>query len=203
MSMQGTRGRWTARRITAAARALFARQGYAGTSLGEVAFGAGVSVGTLQRWFGTKGELFRQVLDDALGPVERLTAELAGDLELAGRSRRAEEAATETLRAVADHFFTAPDAARLALRTLAAPEDLPRGFRIPEGSFLLRAEAGPPEPRAAWARMAAHRAVFATALAVVVADRLDAPLDMELAVSLALPVAAATPAVLAPREVLA
>jgi len=52
--------------VVAAARKLFAEQGYVATSLAEVAAEAGVARPTVFAAFGSKGALLSQVLDEAL-----------------------------------------------------------------------------------------------------------------------------------------
>src|SRR5260370_21567429 len=54
------------RRITAAAAELFAARGYAGTSLSEIAAGAGVAVQTVYAAFGTKVNLLKNAIDVSL-----------------------------------------------------------------------------------------------------------------------------------------
>jgi TetR/AcrR family transcriptional regulator len=63
-------------RILAAARTIFARDGYAGTTVDEVAQAAGISVGALYKYFRTKERLFltvieaaHDVLDQVLGGI--------------------------------------------------------------------------------------------------------------------------------------
>lgn len=51
--------------ILQAAAALFGSQGYAGTSLAQIADGAGVSKATLFKQFPTKSDLFDAIVDDA------------------------------------------------------------------------------------------------------------------------------------------
>lgn len=54
----------TARRILAAARTLFGRDGYVGTTIEAIAREAGVSVQTIYQRFGDKAALIRAQLDD-------------------------------------------------------------------------------------------------------------------------------------------
>ena len=61
----------TRRDILAAAGSLFREHGYAGTSMPQIAVGAGVVVETIYRAFGSKAGLFREVIESALagGPT--------------------------------------------------------------------------------------------------------------------------------------
>src|SRR5262245_10463436 len=73
-----TRAARKQRAILDAATALFLRQGYPGTSTGQVAELAGVSKQTLYRYFPDKNQLLRAVVLDAVaGTVDRLLAALA------------------------------------------------------------------------------------------------------------------------------
>ncbi|MEX1143187.1 MAG: TetR/AcrR family transcriptional regulator [Thermoleophilaceae bacterium] len=56
------KGRRTQRRILDAARAVFARSGYVGARMSDVADEAGLSMGGLYRYFGNKEELFAQLV---------------------------------------------------------------------------------------------------------------------------------------------
>ncbi|MEV5743438.1 helix-turn-helix domain-containing protein [Microbispora rosea] len=64
---QGTRraaqARATRRRITDAARELFLRQGYASTTLDQIAAGAGVAVQTVYFHFGNKATVLKEIVD--------------------------------------------------------------------------------------------------------------------------------------------
>jgi TetR/AcrR family transcriptional regulator len=55
--------------ILTAAEALFARQGYAATSVREIAERADVNPAMVHYYFGSKHDLLRQVLDNALEPL--------------------------------------------------------------------------------------------------------------------------------------
>lgn len=54
----------TRRRIRAAARALFERQGFAGATIAGIAAEAGVSVQTVYSIFGSKGAILREMMDE-------------------------------------------------------------------------------------------------------------------------------------------
>lgn len=81
------RGIATRARLLAAAEDLFTRQGYEGTSIGDVAARAGVGVGTVYHHFPDKRALLLQLIDDwgdrlAAQPTPRSELErfLAGDV---------------------------------------------------------------------------------------------------------------------------
>ena len=59
----------TAERILDSAEFLFARQGYSGTTTREIAAMSGISIQTLHHHFGSKQELFNQVLARSVIPV--------------------------------------------------------------------------------------------------------------------------------------
>lgn len=61
----------TRRTILDAAGELFARQGVEGTTVEEIAAGAGVSVGTIYAHFGSKQNLALAFMDEALDTLER------------------------------------------------------------------------------------------------------------------------------------
>jgi len=71
--------------LTAAALELFVEKGYAATRLEDVAAAAGVSKGTLYRYFDSKEALFKAVVREGLLPAlaegERLVAGFAGSSE--------------------------------------------------------------------------------------------------------------------------
>src|SRR3954470_18518758 len=54
--------------IVGAAMAVFAEKGFAAARLDEIAARAGVSKGALYLYFETKEDLFRAVVDQAIGP---------------------------------------------------------------------------------------------------------------------------------------
>jgi AcrR family transcriptional regulator len=70
--------------ILAEARALFAAQGYAGTSVRAVATATGVDAALVHHYFGTKDDLFLAALQAPLDPREVLAPVAAGGLPGAG-----------------------------------------------------------------------------------------------------------------------
>jgi AcrR family transcriptional regulator len=107
--------------ILAEARALFAAQGYAGTSVRGVAAAAGVDAALVHHYFGTKDDLVLAALQVPLDPREVLLPVAEGGLPGAGE---------RLLRT----FFTVWDdeATRLPLLTLV------RTLFDPEGRNLVR-----------------------------------------------------------------
>jgi AcrR family transcriptional regulator len=86
-------------RIVAAALALFARRGVAGTTMHDIAQGAGMAVANLYRYYGSKDELF-----DAAVPLETVTRfeqllerSVHAHAHLAGLPRPRDEAAAGAL----------------------------------------------------------------------------------------------------------
>jgi AcrR family transcriptional regulator len=79
-----TKGQRTAARIMDVAEDLFARQGYEGTSLRQIAAGAGIREPGLYNHFSNKQALYEAVLHRALDPMARV---LAAHLEQASQLR--------------------------------------------------------------------------------------------------------------------
>jgi AcrR family transcriptional regulator len=71
-----TKGERTARRIMNVAEDLFARQGYDGTSLRQIAEGAGIREPGLYNHFAGKQALYEAVLHRALNPMTIILSEL-------------------------------------------------------------------------------------------------------------------------------
>ena len=73
----------TRNRVIEAARELFDTQGYQGTTIREIARGAGVSVGSVFTTFASKGEILSQVMADRLdglyAELDRVMPHLRGD----------------------------------------------------------------------------------------------------------------------------
>ena len=107
--------------ILAQARALFAAQGYAGTSVRSVAAAAGVDAALVHHYFGTKDDLFLAALHVPIDPREVLVPVAAGGLDGAG------ERLLRVFLSVWDD-----EATRLPLLALL------RGVFEPEGRLLAR-----------------------------------------------------------------
>lgn len=80
MSVKGTRAEQaetTRREIQRQARALFASQGYAGTSTAEIVAATGLTKGALYHHFADKGSLFRAVVEELETEIARSVAAAA------------------------------------------------------------------------------------------------------------------------------
>ncbi|MFP7754082.1 TetR/AcrR family transcriptional regulator [Thermodesulfobacteriota bacterium B35] len=104
-------------RIIAAAVHLFARQGYGGTGLRELAAAAGVNLAMINYFFGSKKALLKEILDGFLeGYLAVARQELAGDEPLTLRLER-------FIRRAVDYFDANPDALLVTITEL--PRDDP------------------------------------------------------------------------------
>ena len=74
--------------IRAAARTLFARRGYAATSMRAIAEAAGVSLGLAYNYFSGKEDLLRAVVEDGIEQVRTTLDELDGSASPDERLRR-------------------------------------------------------------------------------------------------------------------
>ena len=106
----------TAERILDAAEALFARRGYDGTSLGDVADHVGIRGPSLYNHFKNKRELYAAVLARLLDPFFELLDDLAAHPPSPARS----EASLETMLR---HHVAHPNLARLIQHAALAEGD--------------------------------------------------------------------------------
>jgi TetR/AcrR family transcriptional regulator len=107
------------RKILEVAEALFARRGYSGVGVREVAEAAGLSKSSLFHHFRSKVQLYESVLARVLARIEeRLAPALAVNERLTERLDRWIDALIDAL---AEH----PTTARLLLRALFEDDDLP------------------------------------------------------------------------------
>lgn len=67
------------RRVMDQARRIFARDGFAGTNVNEIAAGAGISVGALYKYFRTKEDLFLTLIEEAHSTLERVLGGIAAE----------------------------------------------------------------------------------------------------------------------------
>jgi TetR/AcrR family transcriptional regulator len=67
------------RRVLDQARRIFARDGFAGTNVNEIAAGAGISVGALYKYFRTKEDLFLTLIEEAHSTLERVLGGIAAE----------------------------------------------------------------------------------------------------------------------------
>ena len=120
-----TKGQRTAQRIVNAAESLFATQGYAGTTLRQIAAAAGLKEPGIYNHFGGKQELYEAVLQRALNPLAEVL------------STRLEEAAdlrdfTELPALMTDLLLQHPQTAALFQQALQGdPDDA--GARLVRG----------------------------------------------------------------------
>jgi TetR/AcrR family transcriptional regulator len=127
----GEKGPGSREKILDVAEALFARRGYAGVGLREVADGVGLGKSSLFHHFRSKNQLYFEVLGRVLGRIrDQLAPALASGGDPARRLERWVEALVD---AVAEH----PSSARLLLRALVEDES-PRDPREPEALLAER-----------------------------------------------------------------
>ena len=106
-------------KILEVAEAHFARRGFSGVGLREVALAAGLGKSSLFHHFESKAQLYFEVLERVLGRIqERLAPALA---QPGGPTRRLEAWVDALVDALAEH----PATARLLLRGLVEEEDFP------------------------------------------------------------------------------
>ena len=70
----------TRARILATAERLFAEQGYAGTSIGDISESAGVNRALIYYYFKDKRDLYRSVIQDGLDALSRILDDLAASV---------------------------------------------------------------------------------------------------------------------------
>lgn len=113
----------TATRLQEAARGLFARQGYAGTSVRQITARAGANLGAVTYHYGSKEQLYHAILRGLLAPlVPRLS-------QAAGAPGSALDRVGVTLRVVLNHFGSHPDIPRLMAHELALQGPFPAPVR--------------------------------------------------------------------------
>jgi len=113
-------------KILDVAEALFARRGFSGVGMREVADTVGLGKSSLFHHFRTKTQLYFEMLDRVLGRIEeRLTPVLASPAQPLDKI----DAGIDTLiDALAEH----PSTARLLLRSLFEDDDFPEQAQEPE-----------------------------------------------------------------------
>lgn len=107
----------TARHILSAARKLFARRGFDGVSINDVASAAGVSKANIFHHFGSKQTLYMAILKNSLDEFGELTDHLLPE------RAPLEERLYHFLRAHASHLQQHPDAAHVLQRELLENRD--------------------------------------------------------------------------------
>lgn len=126
-------------RILASARALFADVGLDGASIRDVAAGAGVSLGMVHHYFGSKDDLYGACIDAVYVELSEMQRELQAELAKVGSpAALLERGVTTAYRFARAHHV----AVRLLVRTtVGAGELTPRG-RALLLSFLDGASTG-------------------------------------------------------------
>ncbi len=165
----GESGAERRRRIVAAARRLFARDGLEATSMRRIAAEAGCTTGAIYPWFDGKQALYAAVLAETLetlgGAVERA---VEGASEAAGDGRPL-EAALAGLRALFVYYRERPDELALGLYLYRGLRPAGLGEALDAGlNERLLAATAPIESAFAAAGLEAPRARTAAALAQVV-----------------------------------
>jgi len=114
--------------LLAEACAAFAEKGYAGASMGDIAVRTGLRKASLFHHFGSKRQLYNEVLTETLGDLARMVIEAQDESgDFIERLDRLGDRVTRYLGAN-------PEASRLLIRELV--DDGP--FSTPEGSVILQ-----------------------------------------------------------------
>lgn len=100
--------------ILAAAEELFAAQGFAGTSIRDIAQKAGVTGAMLHYYFGNKEALYTTLLEKAVAGIRSLIAETAASPE------PSQERLTRFIEADADYILKQANLARIVFREMLA-----------------------------------------------------------------------------------
>ncbi|MGD2067399.1 MAG: TetR/AcrR family transcriptional regulator [Gemmatimonadota bacterium] len=126
------RGTSTRDALVAASRALFARRGYDGTSIRAITTEAGANLGAVTYHFGSKRELYEEVLRTAVEPLgERVRRAAASESSPDGPGDAPDpggpalERIAEVVRAFFRHLAENPDIPQLMLQEIAAGKDPP------------------------------------------------------------------------------
>ena len=117
-SSRAEQRRRTEARILEAAAQVFVADGYERTTIRAVASAAGVDAGLVMHYFGSKQELYRQVIDAAPVPELSGTPAAAAEQILAGLAGRLASAPVASL-ALLRSMLTSPEAAIAASAAIA------------------------------------------------------------------------------------
>ena len=128
------RGGDTRTALLEAARSLFARGGFDGTSVRAITGAAGTNLGAVTYHFGSKRALYEAVLAGELEPIRDAVLTIAGG----------DEPAVDRMAAIVEAYFHLlgehPDLPRLLMQELAAgrrpPEAVVRVFRVISGALV-------------------------------------------------------------------
>jgi AcrR family transcriptional regulator len=118
--MQASRGEATRADLLAAARRLFARRGFDGTSVRAITRDAGTSLGAATYHFGSKHALYAAVLEQGLRPIAERVRAAASSSEGTALERM-----LRVVEAYFDHFEAHPDLPHLLLQEVAAGKKPP------------------------------------------------------------------------------
>jgi AcrR family transcriptional regulator len=116
--------------LLAAARTLFAKDGYDGTSVRAITSLADANLGSITYHFGSKQRLYREVLTDVAEPL-RIRVDAAGQ-----HASTPLDHIEAIVRAFFEHFSRVPDMPALMLRELASDRPPPPPVRRVMGSIF-------------------------------------------------------------------
>lgn len=120
----------TASTILTVAREMFARRGYDGTSVRAISSRAGVNLGAITYHFGSKAELYDEVILSVVGPLRaRVEAVAAGP----GAPR---DKLADVLAAYFDHFAHTPEMPKLVIQQFFTGRPLSEGLRTSMEAIL-------------------------------------------------------------------
>jgi len=109
-------------RVLVAAAELFVAQGYAGTTLREIASAAGIKAGSVYHHFDSKEDLFAAVLDD--GIVVMIDAYEKASASLSGSETNAEHLAVHVHAHLSAVFENGPFTTAHVTAFYSSPEEL-------------------------------------------------------------------------------
>lgn len=131
-----SRGRRTRERLLAAARSLFGRDGYEGTSIGDVAREAGVGVGTVYHHFEDKRALLLELLKQQVAEAGAQMVEGGeGPLARAFRAPDFHASLVSSMRAIRSMRQKEPTTAAVALEMALRDAEIDRVCRKLEARF--------------------------------------------------------------------
>ena len=132
-----SRGQATREKLLRVARELFGREGYEGTSIGEVAREAGVGVGTLYHHFADKRALLMELLEREAGETSvDLVGEDGGPLARAFRAPDFRASLIESLRLIRKLRFQYPAVYLIAVDMARRDPEVAERCRALERKFV-------------------------------------------------------------------
>ena len=114
----------TSAALLRAATDLFADHGFDGASVRAITARAGVNLGAVTYHFGSKSELYHQVLEQATGPLRQALAQAADRVSPGGFPVGAPERIEAVIRAFFEHLFHHPELRRIMLQQVSLAGDL-------------------------------------------------------------------------------